>query len=119
MLADYLSDAFPHIKDKNLLSWAYRKPLLFQELQQLNADVICMEEVDHFDDFRTHLTQYGYEGIFKKKVGSNLDGCALFWKPSKYVPDKNQIHNRLGLKKLNITKSIIKLLKSLLLPNLN
>jgi mRNA deadenylase 3'-5' endonuclease subunit Ccr4 len=84
VLADYLSDAFPHIKDKKLLSWSYRKPLLLQELHQLNADVICMEEVDHFEDFQTDLVQSGYSGIFKKKLGSGLDGCALFWKSAMY-----------------------------------
>ena len=39
-----------------------RGPKIVAELKESNADIICLTEVDHFEDFyRQHLTALGYE----------------------------------------------------------
>ena len=57
----------------------------------MEADIICLQEVDHYDDFVEHLNKLNYESLFKKRTGNNPDGCAIFWKkdvllvPRKYT----------------------------------
>ena len=72
------------------LKWENRKELLLEEILRSGADIICLEEVDHFFDFfQLKLSGSGFEGIFKPKVSSPClsvdgnsgpDGCALFYR---------------------------------------
>ena len=77
---------------KECLKWEARRERLLEEVFRHPGpapDVICLEEVDHFDDwFMPQLSKRGYRGFFLKKPkspclktapGSGLeDGCALF-----------------------------------------
>ena len=63
-----------------------------------DADIVCLQEVDHFDDFFVKvlgkwsgslefprglsltLVSRGYEGRFLKRTGDKHDGCAIFWR---------------------------------------
>jgi len=68
-LADGLADAFP-FADPAVLRWPFRSLLLKAELEHLQADIICLEEVDHFDDFfEPLLKERGYSGVFQAKQG--------------------------------------------------
>ncbi|XP_057312107.1 nocturnin-like [Hydractinia symbiolongicarpus] len=77
------------------LKWQYRKRLLLNEILSANADVVCLEEVDHFDDFfAPELKTAGYEGFFVLKRDSPClrfpgnngpDGVAIFYRRNKYV----------------------------------
>jgi mRNA deadenylase 3'-5' endonuclease subunit Ccr4 len=93
-LADWLSDAFPHTNSK-AITWAHRKGLLLQEIFTLMPDVVCLEEVDHFEDhFYPALKEKGYEGYFKKKNAAEIrDGCALFYRTSRFeFIDKREVN---------------------------
>eukprot|EP01080_Neovahlkampfia_damariscottae_P002907 gene2907-4750_t len=85
-LADELSDAFPEA-NPDILKWNFRSELLLEEIIQRDSDVICLEEVDHFDDFFfPHLSKLGYDGKFLMKTMENnkpRDGCCIFFKNSK------------------------------------
>lgn len=88
-LADALSDAFPHVSSKRLLSWTHREPLLHRVLTDHPCDFFCLEEVDHFaDSFQPLLSGLGYEGVFAQRRHSadpiSLDGTALFWRKSRF-----------------------------------
>jgi len=85
VLADYLADSFP-FTDPKILAWDYRKHLLKQEILQYRSNLVCLEEVDHFDDFfLPELKKEGYQGLFKKKVDPNAkDGCAFFYDSNKF-----------------------------------
>lgn len=58
------------------------------------ADVLCLEEVDHYHDFfLPQLTTHGYAGLWKAKEDSPClhaqpsngpDGCALFYRTSRF-----------------------------------
>lgn len=76
------------------LKWDYRGALLVQEISRSEADIVCLEEVDHYDDFfEPELTKQGFEGFFLPKCDSPCllfpdnhgpDGCALFYRSTKF-----------------------------------
>lgn len=71
------------------LKWDYRKALIIQEILRSGASILCLEEVDHFEDFfKPTLAQHGFDGFFLPKVDSPClifpenngpDGCAMFY----------------------------------------
>lgn len=79
------------------LSWDYRKGRILEEIKCHNADIICLQEIDResFDGFfRPELSMTDYRGIFWPKSRAKtmadkdaklVDGCAIFYKGSKYV----------------------------------
>ncbi|KAI9890854.1 MAG: Glucose-repressible alcohol dehydrogenase transcriptional effector [Vezdaea aestivalis] len=85
------------------LSWDYRKELILNEIQEQNADVVCLQEIDNqsFNDyFRPKLAYADYKGVFHPKsrartMGDNeaklVDGCATFYKNAKYILLDKQI----------------------------
>lgn len=88
-LADALSDAFPHVSSQHILTWEYRCPLFEWLFKGLDVDILCLEEVDHFDDFfKPFLATLGYDGIFEQRRHEpnpiSKDGVALFWKKDKF-----------------------------------
>lgn len=89
-LADALSDAFPHVSDKELvLDWKHRERRLHDVLTQHQCDFICLQEVDHFhDSFVPFLAKRGYDGEFAVRrfcTNKSGDGTALFWRKDKHV----------------------------------
>ena len=80
-----------------VLSWDYRRQLILNELRDHDADIVCLQEVDResFDEyFRRELAVNDYRGVFWPKTRAKtmaekdaklVDGCATFYKGSKYV----------------------------------
>ncbi|KAI5076453.1 hypothetical protein GOP47_0008518 [Adiantum capillus-veneris] len=68
-----------------VMDWNYRKKRILLELGLWSPDIICLQEVDRFDDLQTDLVRQGYEGIFKGRTGGSSDGCAIFWRTKKFV----------------------------------
>ena len=76
----------------SVLNWNSRKEQLLHELTQYDADVITLQECDHFHDwFQPKLAAMGYIGYFASKptsgcldVSNESDGCALFVKKDKF-----------------------------------
>ncbi|ORX58307.1 hypothetical protein DM01DRAFT_1333959 [Hesseltinella vesiculosa] len=79
------------------LEWEYRKDLLLSELQEFDADIVCLQEVatnTYTNDFLPFMQNNGhYEGLFYPKSRSKtmdedqrqlVDGCAVFYKTSRY-----------------------------------
>lgn len=76
------------------LQWTYRKPLILQEILRSGADIVCLQEVDHFKDYlKPELSLKGFEGMFFPKPDSPCtqyqpnngpDGCALFYRSSMF-----------------------------------
>ena len=98
VLADGLSGRSPTLGDFTrppaaVMDWAYRGPLLVEEMLRHEADVITAQEVDHFSDyFVPRLARAGYSGMFHKKPDSPCrsvceleDGCALWYKRSNFL----------------------------------
>ncbi|GLE00108.1 hypothetical protein PINS_up008835 [Pythium insidiosum] len=60
--------------------WDYRRRRLLREILSWHAHIVCLQEVDHYDDFfAPELRKHGFVGVFKKRTGDETqDGCAIF-----------------------------------------
>jgi len=59
--------------------WSYRGKQILDEISFYRPDVLALQEVDHFDFFESKLGKLGYKGVFQRRSGYRLDGCALFY----------------------------------------
>ncbi|XP_031722117.1 protein angel homolog 2 isoform X2 [Anarrhichthys ocellatus] len=69
-----------------VLPWDHRLPSLLAEIQQHNADILCLQEVqeDHYENqIKPALQDLGYQCEYKKRTGSKPDGCAVIFKTSR------------------------------------
>ncbi|XP_014243825.1 nocturnin [Cimex lectularius] len=75
------------------LHWQRRRNLLTQEIVRFSPDIICLQEVDHFNYLKKVLGTQGYEGMFFPKPDSPCmyikenngpDGCAIFFRTNKF-----------------------------------
>ncbi|XP_009106044.1 carbon catabolite repressor protein 4 homolog 5 isoform X1 [Brassica rapa] len=62
------------------LEWSRRKHLICKEISRYNATILCLQEVDRFDDLDSLLKLRGFEGVHKRRTGEASDGCSIFWK---------------------------------------
>lgn len=66
ILSDYKNSFLTHSCLKN---WETRKYLLLKELISYQADIICLQDIDHYQDWwRSQLMNLGYDSIFKLKT---------------------------------------------------
>lgn len=68
------------------LDWSSRRERLIEHLFSLNADILCLQEVESsaFDEIYPILKHKGYLGIFGRKGFGRLDGCATFFRTKKF-----------------------------------
>mmetsp|Transcript_6760 Transcript_6760/g.9867 ORF Transcript_6760/g.9867 Transcript_6760/m.9867 type:complete len:412 (-) Transcript_6760:79-1314(-) len=75
----------PHLDRNGAMDWSQeRLPLILQELQSCNADILCLQEMQQNcmeDDFVPTLKNYN--GI--RADGGDNASVATFWKMEKYV----------------------------------
>eukprot|EP00545_Synedropsis_sp_CCMP1620_P013445 CAMPEP_0119014934 /NCGR_PEP_ID=MMETSP1176-20130426/10467_1 /TAXON_ID=265551 /ORGANISM="Synedropsis recta cf, Strain CCMP1620" /LENGTH=570 /DNA_ID=CAMNT_0006968185 /DNA_START=500 /DNA_END=2209 /DNA_ORIENTATION=+ len=76
------------------LSWDYRFQNILREIMDASPDVVCLQEVqaDHYENhLYAAMSEHGYEGVYKQKtrqsmgLAGKVDGCALFWRRTKFV----------------------------------
>ncbi|CAL1375116.1 unnamed protein product [Linum trigynum] len=104
ILADYLavnhrSKLYFHIP-QHMLAWQWRKRSIVFELGLWKADIMCFQEVDRFQELEDELKGSGYKGIYQMRTGSATDGCAIFWRESKFnmVHEESIVFNKFGLR---------------------
>ncbi|PON90749.1 Endonuclease/exonuclease/phosphatase [Trema orientale] len=104
ILADYLamehrSKLYYHIP-RYMLDWQWRKRSIMFELGLWSTDIICFQEVDRFQDLEEELKLRGYSGIWKRRTGYPVDGCAIFWRASRFklLYEESIEFNKLGLR---------------------
>ncbi|OQR95349.1 carbon catabolite repressor protein [Thraustotheca clavata] len=75
------------------LNWSFRKQLLKRELQNYNADILCLQEVqaDHYKNyFQPMMSALGYDGLYQQKtreamgLAGKVDGCATFYRKNRF-----------------------------------
>jgi len=78
---------------KSALDWKTRRFRMLEEIALADADIICLQEIDHFNFFQRALGSLGYQGHFVSKPdspclylpeNSGPDGCAIFFKRDKF-----------------------------------
>ncbi|XP_051151507.1 carbon catabolite repressor protein 4 homolog 4 isoform X2 [Andrographis paniculata] len=74
------SSYFPHSPSR-CLRWKARSQAILNVLKGLEADFLCLQEVDEFDYFyKKNMEQLGYASIYVQRSGKKQDGCAIFYK---------------------------------------
>eukprot|EP00475_Leptophrys_vorax_P042049 TRINITY_DN79368_c0_g1_i1.p1 TRINITY_DN79368_c0_g1~~TRINITY_DN79368_c0_g1_i1.p1 ORF type:complete len:498 (-),score=65.16 TRINITY_DN79368_c0_g1_i1:88-1581(-) len=71
-----------------MLAWDNRASLLLNEILCYDADLVCLQEVDHFHDFfhPELASKGGYDGVFMKRPTlRKRDGCAVFFRSKRFV----------------------------------
>lgn len=88
-----------------VLSWEFRRELIFNELRSHNSDIVCLQEVDqgsYNEYFREQLAYSGYKGVYwprgramgmQEDDAKNVDGCATFFKEKKFILLDKQMIN--------------------------
>ncbi|CAG8501267.1 11503_t:CDS:2 [Acaulospora colombiana] len=102
------------------LSWDYRKDRIANEVLNYNADIVCLQEVNssqYEDYFKEVYSKRGdYDSVYWQKSRAktmsdqerkSVDGCATFFKASKYrLIDKQLIEfNQVALQRPDIKKT--------------
>ncbi|KAF1316910.1 Glucose-repressible alcohol dehydrogenase, partial [Globisporangium splendens] len=92
---------FPYVVDSSL-NWENRKMVLLRQLEELDADVVCLEELSDYWTyagimvlavrvafFKPELSDRGYDSVFVKRPSIHVsnwsgekkhDGCGIFFK---------------------------------------
>jgi len=67
-----------------VLAWQTRKDALPARMLGLDADVLCLQEVeaDAFAFWDARLGEQGYRGVYAQKRAGKPDGCAMFFRPA-------------------------------------
>ena len=73
-------EAFPNVSVECLI-WDYRKKLFCSIIQENNADIFCLEEVDKYEEFKVIFSQISnqYESIYYQKHSGNPQGIVIFY----------------------------------------
>ena len=76
------------------LHFDFRGPRIFEEIKASNADILCLQEVDHWYDFYgARFTDLGYKYVFYKRKTVNKkegEGIVLAFKEEKFkLLDRN------------------------------
>lgn len=80
------SSLYSHCR-RPYLFWNYRLPNILRELRDMNADILCLQEVqeDHYQEqIKPSLESLGYVCEYKARTGSKPDGCAICFKSDKF-----------------------------------
>lgn len=75
------------------LEWRTRRWRILEDILEYEPDILCLQEVDHYNFLRCTLGRVGFAGCFFPKPDSPCyylkgnngpDGCALFYDESRY-----------------------------------
>lgn len=86
ILAQNYVDSQPSLyvgHDANSLQWPHRFNALKREIDDIDPDILCLQEVqqNHLDDITGYFRDLGYvTSLYKKRTGLQVDGCAIFYK---------------------------------------
>ncbi len=74
-----------------MLPWNQRKEVLAQRMQRCQPDLICLQEVENFNDIQSCMQRAGYQGCFARRNNGEEEGCAIFYKAHKFDIVNSQI----------------------------
>lgn len=75
---------FPYCAPSTL-DWEARKKQLAAEILLRQPDIVCLQNMDHFEDFfKPEMHKEGYASIFKQRTGNARDGVGVIWRVDRY-----------------------------------
>jgi len=80
---DHAGDLYPQAPAW-CLQWEHRISLILHDIAGWSPDVVCLQEVDRYQDLAAVMAQRGYEGAYVQRTGGRADGCATFWLKAKF-----------------------------------
>lgn len=73
---------------ESMYKFKYRAPRIMQEIQNDDADIICLCEIDHYEDFYQQQLQYlGYQCYLAQQDQNGsyeVEGILIGWKTDKF-----------------------------------
>lgn len=96
ILAQHHIDSQPslyHGHDQDSLSWSHRFDAIKDEIEQIQPDILCLQEVQqsHLQQITQCFNGLGYDtSLYKKRTGLQVDGCAIYFK--KHLFDLMEFH---------------------------
>lgn len=74
------STLFPH-SPSHCLKWKARSQSILALLKNLEADFLCLQELDEFETFyKQNMDKHGYSSAYIQRSGRKRDGCGIFYK---------------------------------------
>ncbi|XP_058190130.1 carbon catabolite repressor protein 4 homolog 4 isoform X3 [Rhododendron vialii] len=74
------SEQFPH-SPSPCRKWKTRSQAILNLLKGLEADFLCLQEVDEYDSFyKGNLESHGYASVYIRRSRKKPDGCGIFYK---------------------------------------
>ncbi|KAG0210923.1 hypothetical protein BGX28_008760 [Mortierella sp. GBA30] len=67
-------------------NWESRRALLLDEIERMDPDILCMQEldqVDHAGVFGARMTELGFSSVFRKRHNTMAFGNAVFYRQTK------------------------------------
>jgi mRNA deadenylase 3'-5' endonuclease subunit Ccr4 len=82
----YVSRAWYRRTPALVLDPTWRVPALVQHVANLNADLLCLQEVEPetFVALRTFLSERGYGGEYARKLAGRPEGLAVFYRRARF-----------------------------------
>lgn len=91
-----IKDRYP-AEEKHFLELPVRHKRLMSELSYIDADVVCLQEVEpeyYSKTLSPDMQKLGYEGFYKKRVHENYDeGETTFYKTSRFSDAENTAYS--------------------------
>ncbi|XP_072962728.1 carbon catabolite repressor protein 4 homolog 4 isoform X2 [Typha angustifolia] len=74
------SSSFPH-SPSSCLKWKSRSQAILADLKNIDADFLCIQELDEYDRFYKKIMEsFGYSSLYIQRTGEKRDGCGIFYK---------------------------------------
>jgi exonuclease III len=90
------------IRYSSTKSWYHRKTKLLNEIKAYDADIICLQDVDHYGDWwQPQLMYIGYDSLYRQRtdeVEEHLEGVVIAYKRDLFQLFKTEevLFNRAG-----------------------
>lgn len=89
---------FPYVTDRSKLSFEARAPRILARLAAIDADIVCLQEVERPSYWMKQLGELGYYGKFAQRPNDIREvGVATFWKTVKFQMSTSSISRVIDL----------------------
>lgn len=89
--------------------WEKRFVTLIEEIRSYDADVVCLQDLDRFEEWRVQLMVLGYDSMFKRRTqkrDAHYEGVAIAYKRDLFQLFKSVPINLNGASELESARSV-------------